>query len=177
MEPASFAIGQRVYDRDDDNPNPAIVANTPPIPANDWEVYGGPETVADDNPDYPDDAPIVIVFFEDELPEDTDWDRTRYVPITDLNEIDAFYYTFPEPRLKPVDTDGEHDEDTTEEESSLDPELASLRDRLTERGIAVEPAENGACLVYRKLGVTYRIHPERVEGDGPHREQLEQLLG
>lgn len=108
MEPAAFSIGQRVYDREDDDPNTAIVANTPPIPANDWEVYGGPETVAADNPDYPADAPIVIVFFEAELSADTDWDRTTHVPIDELNQIDAFYYTFPEPRLKPAETESEH---------------------------------------------------------------------
>lgn len=45
----------------------------------------------------------------------------------------------------------------------------ALTDRLTERGVAVEPAPDKECLVFEKLGVTYQIHPDRVEGESPPR--------
>lgn len=99
MEPAAFAIGERVYDREDDNQNTAIVANTPPIPANDWEVYGGPTTVADDNPDYPAETPIVMATFENDLSNLDDWDQETYLSTSELSAADAPYYTFPTPRL------------------------------------------------------------------------------
>lgn len=203
MEPAAFAIGQRVVDRDDDDPNTALVVNTPPIPANDWEVYGGPTTVADDNPDYPEDAPIVIVVFEEDLPTDTDWDYTTYVPIVDLTDLDTTIYTFPAPRLTPFDSDtdtareqatatspiddGTHptdDGDTTADTtpaaetaaSTRDPALTALEDQLAQYNLDITPADDGQALLIDKLGITYRVSPDGVEGDGPHRKQLQQFL-
>lgn len=180
MEPADFEIGQRVVDREDENPNIALVVNTPPIPADDWEVYGGPTTVADDNPDYPDDDPIVNTVFEEELPDDTDWDRTTYVPIADLTDLGTTIYTFPATRLTPLaDEDDSPPKDTTTDDElpTPSPDLAALRTTLEDKNLTVDGGAEGETLVVTKLGQEYRIFPDgTVEGDGPHREPLQRVI-
>ncbi|EMA64869.1 hypothetical protein C470_00500, partial [Halorubrum distributum JCM 13561] len=75
-EPPSFEVGEIVVDGDEDEDlrAPAVVINLPPVEADEWVAYhsdGEEGTVADDNPDYPSDAEIVVVSFKKTL---DDWD-------------------------------------------------------------------------------------------------------
>lgn len=54
--------------------------------------------------------------------------------------------------------------------------LTSLQERLTSHDLDVHPADDGQSLIVEKLGSTYHIRPDHVDGDGPHREQFEQFL-
>jgi hypothetical protein len=100
--------GDVVLDRDDDDPDPAVVANAPDIPAEDWTIPRLEKTIAEDNPDYPADAPIALVVYvhhieenEEALPE---WDRENAVAISELTESSLSYYVFPQPRLHSAET-------------------------------------------------------------------------
>lgn len=130
MEHASFAIGEPVVDRDqDDDPNTAIIVNCPPKTADKWTAYRD-TTVAEDNPDYPEDAPVAVVVYRNELTDfDPDWDdRDTPYSLSDLNEAGISHYSFPAPRLKSIErseTDDEQEaqsDERTPEESSLDDE-------------------------------------------------------
>ena len=48
---SDFAAGEVVRDRDDDDPNDAVVVNVPPIPASEWDVHALNQTLAEANPD------------------------------------------------------------------------------------------------------------------------------
>ncbi|MFC6965245.1 LSM domain-containing protein [Halocatena marina] len=77
--------------------------------------------------------------------------------------------------------------DTTDVSQSIDSDkngvnntftadLTTLQDRLTQYGLDVQFDDESEELVVEKLGVTYYIRPGHVDGDGPHREQIEQLI-
>jgi hypothetical protein len=94
-------IGDLVLDRDTDHSDPAVVVNTPPKTADEWKAYSG-TTVAEDNPEYPADASIIVVAFRneilDEQPEMVAPDSP--IPLEDLNEVGIKHYSFPAPRLR-----------------------------------------------------------------------------
>jgi hypothetical protein len=50
---SDFAAGEMVHDRDDDDPNDAVVVNVPPIPASEWDVTALDKTLAEANPTTP----------------------------------------------------------------------------------------------------------------------------
>jgi hypothetical protein len=104
MPPSDFSIGQRVVDRDDDDPDVAVVVNTPAKTAEEWEIAPG-KTLAADNPEYDDSAPVVCVVFIDDLEQfDDEWQsRSEPYPLADIAESDVKFYAFPESRLEPVD--------------------------------------------------------------------------
>lgn len=113
-ERSDLTIGDWVYDHEDDeddddeadpDPDIAIVVNTPGVPANEWEVpVPDTETLAEDNPDYPADAPTVVVVYRDELREArSEWrERTEPYPLSDLAEDGVSFYAFPAGRLTPA---------------------------------------------------------------------------
>jgi hypothetical protein len=116
--------GDVVLDRDDDDPDPAVVANAPDIPAEDWTIPWLEKTIAEDNPDYPADAPIALVVYvhhleetEEALPE---WDRENAVAISELNESSLSYYVFPQPRLHSAETGPESGTESSESTESTD---------------------------------------------------------
>lgn len=95
--------GDVVLDRDDDNPDPALVVNCiPGASANEWTVPGD-QTVAEANPDYPEDASVIAVVYEDDFDDDAlswnRWNRKNPIPLTELNDSQIKYYSFPAPRL------------------------------------------------------------------------------
>ena len=99
-----FIVGDVVLDTHQDSPNPAVVLNLPPKQANEWVAYAE-TTVAEDNPDYPDDSPIVVVAFYDDLAEHAEellWPESP-VPLTELSDYGVKDYAFPVDRLKPAD--------------------------------------------------------------------------
>jgi hypothetical protein len=161
--------GVRVVDREDDDPDrdTAIVINAPPSTCEEWDAYydrheDGWVSVAEDNPDYDPDAPVVVIAFLPDL-EDSNSDILPIENAVSLNSLEISYYSFPPGRLKIVDipdhveignesggreasddetekeTDSESDaepdgEDESEEppEWELSDEFEALRDRLAE---------------------------------------------
>jgi hypothetical protein len=95
-----FSPGDVVLDRDDDTPNPAVVVNClPGATADDWTVSGG-QTLAEANPDYPADASVVVVVFEEDFDDDAlGWNREEPIALTELVDSPMKYYSFPAPRL------------------------------------------------------------------------------
>jgi hypothetical protein len=94
--------GDRVHDRDDPEPDDAIVVNQPPTTASEWDVEPRDCTLADDNPDYPEEAAVVVVCFVEDLIEyGPPFDPTEQtaLSLSTLNEAGVHYYTFPAPRL------------------------------------------------------------------------------
>jgi hypothetical protein len=52
----------------------------------------------------------------------------------------------------------------------------TLKETLAERGVSAKIDTDGETVSAEKLGVTYRVKPKGViDGDGPHREQIEQI--
>jgi hypothetical protein len=147
MSDAPFDIGETVADRDQDNPKPAIVVNLPPQTADEWIAYTN-TTVAEDNPDYPPDAPIIVVVYRHDLAAfDPDWsDHDGPFSLAELNEAGVSHYSFPAPRLRSLssgkdggttgvadtdsnnDVDSDSDSDTNEREND-DPEGTSTNEK------------------------------------------------
>lgn len=99
-----FSVGDVVFDSHQESPDSAVVVNIPPRQANEWTVYTD-TTVADDNPDYPDDSPIVVVAFYDDLSEQAEellWPELP-IPLKELHEYDVKDYAFPLDRIKLID--------------------------------------------------------------------------
>jgi hypothetical protein len=95
-----FSPGDVVLDRDDDNANPALVVNcVPGATADEWDVPGD-QTVAEANPDYPEDASVVVVVFEEKFDDDAlEWNCEEPIALTELNDSPMKHYSFPAPRL------------------------------------------------------------------------------
>jgi hypothetical protein len=95
-----FSPGDVVLDRDDDTPNPAVVVNClPGATAEEWTVSGG-QTLAEANSDYPADASVIAVVFEEDFEYDAlPWNREEPIALTDVVDSPMKYYSFPAPRL------------------------------------------------------------------------------
>ncbi|SEP24177.1 hypothetical protein SAMN05216388_10528 [Halorientalis persicus] len=101
--------GVRVVDREDDDPDrdTAVVINAPPSTCEEWDAYydrheDGWVSVAEDNPDYDPDAPVVVIAFLPDL-EDSNSDILPIENAVSLNSLEISYYSFPPGRLKIVD--------------------------------------------------------------------------
>jgi hypothetical protein len=180
-DPADLPAGALVVDGDEDpeDQNPAVVVNTPPIPAAEWDVDDD-TTVAEypGNEPYDDGAPVVLVVYRDELAEwRPGFDGGKQIPAADLARGPCYGYAFPAPRLEAVghlddeDSTDEHeagDEDSTDEHETGDTDapLVSIADALRERRVdAVRVADGADVVEVKKLGVTYHV-----EADGSVRE-------
>jgi hypothetical protein len=95
-----FSPGATVVDGDDSDPDRATVLTLPGVPISDWTVFGN-ETVADHNPGYESDEPVVIVVFEHLL--DTgwpDWDQAKPNKLFDgVVQRGIKFHAFPKGRL------------------------------------------------------------------------------
>lgn len=154
-DPPVAEVGARVVDRDDPDPNEAVVVNTPPVPADEWEAYtrydGEEVTVAADNPGYDAGAEVVVVAFAEDL-ADAHPQYAGDAPL-ELGSVECPTYAFPPGRLERVDT--------TDPEALLTDEQAALRDRLAESAdVRVEREADEAVLVVEKLGEEHRITPD-----------------
>jgi hypothetical protein len=194
MERAPFDIGEEVHDQHDDDPDTAVVTTTPEIPAEDWDIPHLERTVAEDNPDYPADAPIAFVLFEQQIADHfPDWDRDEPLTVDTLLDAETTFYTFPHQRLEPLNPDDSEDEDPeaseesesaddSEPEEDEDPEppadVQALKDTLADRGMTVEIEPDNQTITAEKLGESYRLQPgEVIDGDeGRYREKLEQIV-
>lgn len=100
-----FDIGDRVIDRDEQPTTPSVVVALPETPTREWIMYGG-TTVAQANPAYPADAPIVLIVDA----EDVDtylpaWDGETPLSQIALDETGIYYETVPVPRLTTPEPD------------------------------------------------------------------------
>ena len=137
-----FAAGEVVHDRDDDDPNDAVVVNVPPIPASEWDVHPLDKTLAEANPDYPADAQTVIVVFEEALTEyfettDIAGELESQIPIATLADEHVQFYAFPAPRLEAT---GERYIHNSEAEAEL-----TDGERVTSDGAAAGSADSDSA--------------------------------
>lgn len=166
----TLAIGDVVHDREDDNPNDAVVINNPQATASEWIAYRK-KTVADDNPDYPEDAPVVVVIYDSDLRRVfPDWSGDAPLKLTKINETDVTHYSYPVPRLKQVgslsdngkteQTDaGTSDESSTENNER---ETAATEDTADEDTSASDDTPVTAA----DLSASMRALKERLEDGG-----------
>lgn len=200
MSDAPFEIGEPVADRDRSDPAPAIVVNRPPQTADEWIAYTN-TTVAEDNPNYPPDAPVIVVVYRHDLADfDPDWpDHDGPFSLAELNETSVSYYAFPAPRLRSLATDDDtetsdepakaefEDAPAPDSNSDSDPDcdptsdppaaVRALQQRLDEGGMTTALEDDNQTIRATKLGETYRVRPDEVlEGDGALRNRLEQIV-
>jgi hypothetical protein len=199
-----FNIGDIVLDRDGDEESSAYVTTLPDATAEEWVAYeneGEEITVAEDNPEYPADAPVVVVVHGTSVHFDLpDWNRYTPLSVEELEDVDTdypLYYAFPAPRLvrdqkRPhgpeaqrdrAESGGEGDESATEKASASDGETAepsaavvALSRFLNSDGMDATIADDGQSVRVSKADDSYRVSLAGVEGDGPQRSQLEQAV-
>lgn len=172
----AFAIGAVVQDREDDNPNDAIVVNRPLKTVTEWIARRGSwseKTVAEDNPEYPADAPVIVVVFADALQAAfPDWEEDAPLALTAINESDASHYSFPAPRLRRIDSspgDGEREEtdagtgDESPPTASNEQEPAAAPDTADD---GVAPASDETPVTAADLSASIRALKERLEDGG-----------
>jgi hypothetical protein len=180
LEPGVLVVDS---DADPEQQTEAVVVNTPPVPAGEWDIGGCTVAEYRGNEPYDDSAPVVLVVYRDELAEWRSYRGAEPIPARALAAAPCRYYAFPRPRLEVVghldeeeadeedDTD-EHeagDEDSTDEgdtDDSPDPPLVAIADALQDRRVSDVRVSDGAGVVeVEKLGVTYHV-----EADGSVRE-------
>lgn len=136
----AFSIGDMVHDREDDDPNDALVVNLPSKPATEWIAYRE-VTVAEDNPDYPADARVVVVVFAEELSESfSQWEGNSHLPLERIDKSDASHYSFPAPRLTVVDSSTPTSESSPAVAESADAGNAASDESTTTADERQEPA-------------------------------------
>ena len=169
-----FDLGEQVVDRDDADPDTAVVVARPDATAAEWDV-DAEHTVATfpGNEDYPEDARVSVVVFQDTLAEEfPEYDGETPLAPSALSDRDVPFFVFPAPRLSPVESDDVDTEDT----ATPDPALVTLAEELRGRGMAVEQDAEAGVLRAEKLGEWYTIHPDgRVSGDGALAGRLEDV--
>ncbi|MFW6382420.1 MAG: hypothetical protein ACOCZD_00085 [Haloferacaceae archaeon] len=170
----TFAVGDTVVDRQDDDPNTATVINCPPVTCAEWDV--GDETVADHNPEYDPEADVVVVAFDEDLDEARpDYDGSEPLP---LAEIDLPTYAFPPGRLALLDTErgaAAKENQTDPSRSPLDgfDDLRELKERLEENADVDVRCDSGEpVLTLTKAAREYRIRPDGSVSDGPFQTML-----
>ena len=97
-----LSIGDMVHDVEDDDPDDAVVVNTPPVEAGKWTVVNT-DTVAGMNPGYPEDSTVIVVIFLSTLTHTdaySDWDGEDPIGLP----ADCQTYAFPRGRLRRVGT-------------------------------------------------------------------------
>ncbi|MDS0280274.1 ParB N-terminal domain-containing protein [Halomicroarcula sp. S1AR25-4] len=105
MTERSLSPGDVVIDREQADPDEAVVVNTPPVASKDWHVQGHDTTVARDNPNYPADETVAIVVYRDTLRRcRPKYAGYQHLELAQLDADDVSYYAFPQSRLERVDT-------------------------------------------------------------------------
>jgi hypothetical protein len=125
MSDPSWAIGETVLDRDDADADPAVVVNTPTVPADEWDIPRIEKTAAEDNPAYPANAAVAVVVYKDDLDDVfPGWDHEQPIAITVLKDARVDHYSFPAPRLESAYIEGSTAEttvnDTTDEDTNAE---------------------------------------------------------
>ncbi|QSG04621.1 hypothetical protein [Halapricum desulfuricans] len=170
-------VGTRVLDREDGDPDEAVVVDRPEdMTVADWEyeVDGETYTTAESNPDYSDDEQLVLISFLDSLESDwPDWEAVSPGELRDgVRERDVPVYGFPEGRLEAdaADTD---ESDTVE----VPEEFEVIRDRLEENDFAVTLEEDAAELHVEKYDTEYVVSADgAVEGEAGLRNRVASIV-
>ena len=162
MEP-----GTRVFDTEDDDPDPAIVVRVPDDKTiADWtyEKDGEDVSTADENLDYPEDTQLVNVTFEEYLKQRwPEWtDAAPATLWTKVQDREIPVYGFPESRLGYV-----------EPPATLESAIAQLAESVD--AVEWRPAEQH--LHIETLGETFTIAPDgTVSGEGRYADRLEEIV-
>lgn len=94
--------GTVVTDTDRANPDPMVVIKQPPQTAKEWTVYSRNRTVAEDNPDYPADDPVVCCVHLSSFSHPYHWYRGgQHQPLSEIQKQGHSVYIFPEERIEP----------------------------------------------------------------------------
>jgi ParB family chromosome partitioning protein len=95
--------GDIVTDREDPE-GQAIVVSTPSVTISEWTVMSTGHTVAEDNPTYPPDDPVVIVLWENQINDEFPY-YTGVRPLSPslLSTHHIHHYSFPATRLTKQD--------------------------------------------------------------------------
>ena len=177
MNNEKITPGQHVIDREDDDPDLAVVLERPGTAIAETPVTAAEDanrTVAEDNPAYDATEPAVTVAFV-RSGLDRDWPEWHASSADDLHEgareRDVKRYVFPESRLEPVDGDEAQAASRTSTVAN-----EALRSRLADADWTVTEADDGG-LVADKMGDRYLISPTgEVDGEGPLRDPLTNLV-
>ena len=107
-ETSKPSTGDLVADREDTDPDTAVVVNKPPVPAEEWELgyksEGETVTVADENPEYDSESDVLVVAFHADLVEShPDWSRDE--GSLRLADAECNTYAFPPGRLQKLSAD------------------------------------------------------------------------
>jgi len=99
-----YTEGTIVVDKEEENPEEAVVVRNTDVRINQWNVDNGEKTVHDDNPEYDEDELTTLVVFTDYLDEEwPEWRETDpedlYEEVMDRDHIK--WYSFPRSRLIP----------------------------------------------------------------------------
>ena len=99
-----FEPGDYVLDSEDDDADPAVVIHALDVPIDDWTVHGE-QTVADQNPDYSETEPVVIVTYEDRLEKHWEsWANREPEDLFDeVTDRGIKFHAFPASRLEHFD--------------------------------------------------------------------------
>lgn len=164
---ALLARGAVVADREHgDDADRGVVVALPRERADEWPVTEA-ATVADwkSNADYPADALVAVVVFEDDLAEyRPDYAGDVALDAASLDAAGVPSFTFPRPRLRVVSGGG------------LTDALSRVADRLREKGVDVELVD-GHTLRADYLGHEATIRDGgRVDGGGPAADRLADVI-
>lgn len=157
----------RVFDVEDDDPDPAVVVDIPEgetITEWTYEVDGEDVSAAESNPEYPADEQLVIAAFEGGLDEYwPDWVDAEPGTLFDgVREHGVNHFGFPERRLR---------------YRSPPTALEAVLARVAPAVDTVEWNLDHQLLVVEKLGETYAIAPDgTVQGDGVFVDRLADLV-
>jgi len=168
----SYSYGTLVVDGDDPDPDLAVVVNHPKKVASEWEIDDAGTTVADLNPEYPTDSPLIVVVFKHTLDGyDPQWEKYPHEnrPLTEFAEAGIPYYTFPRERITtgPPKLVSE----------TIDPTIQAkaIHDRLADQMDCYY--EDPQTVIAEKFDDTYRLrHGEIISGDGVLYERLQTVV-
>jgi hypothetical protein len=164
LDPGVLAVDS---DADPEQQTEAVVVNTPPVLADEWDIGGCSVAEYPGNEPYDDGAPVVLVAYRDELEEWRSYRGAEPIPARVLAAAPCRYYAFPRPRLEVVGhlDDEEADEadegdtdDSPDTDDNPDPALAAIADALQDRRVSdVRVADGAGVVECEKLGVTYHV--------------------
>ncbi|MCU4719108.1 hypothetical protein [Halapricum hydrolyticum] len=169
--------GTRVLDREDDDPDEAVIVWRPEdrtIADWEYEADGEAYTTAESNPDYPDDEQLVLISFLDQLEAAwPDWEESPPAELLDgARERDVPCYGFPEGRLVEAEDDaGEADA------VEIPDEFEVIQERLEENGFEVTLDADTAELHVEKYGTEYVVSADgTVEGESGLRNRVVSIV-
>jgi hypothetical protein len=164
MSSETIQPGDRVHDRDDPDPNDAIVVTPQSQTAAEWRLAHTDGTLADDNPDYPADAHAITVVFVDDLIEyGPPFDPTDRTPLSmqTLNDSPVRYYTFPAPRLQVIESPatGVDDTEPTTETEETEPITTHRQPRTPQTPIQTTPQSSQWMRPTTRTRMRWRLAP------------------